>query len=377
MAPDFAALRNEFPALEHWSHFDIARKAPLPKCVDKAMQAYMEDIHRRAGETAFSEAEVEHARETVARLVGVPPATLAFLKNTSEGLNIVANGVALDPGARVLITESEHEACVFPWRRLEKRGIEVVVVRSRDGRLPVEAFVEKMDSRTRVVAVSWVTYGIGYRTNLPALGKICRERGIRLIVDGIQGVGVLATPLADLGADVVIAGGHKGLLSHIGAGLMYCREDFISEIDPPYAAKFSFVSNDKWQKPLVLAPDAHRFEYGNPNFLGIWVLRHSAEFILEIGLAHIEERVKELTTYLLDRAEEEGLPIATPRPWEERAGIVSFLVSEPIEIQRQLREHRFIVNVKDGRYLRTATHFYNTEEEIDRLVEHLSHSCSK
>ncbi len=377
MAPDFVALRNEFPALEHWSHFDVARKAPLPRCVDKAMQAYMQDIHQRAGETAFSEEEVERARETVARLVGVPPATLAFLKNTSEGLNIVANGMALDPGDRVLITESEHEACVFPWRRLEKRGIEVVVVRSPDGRLPVEAFVEEMDSRTRAVAVSWVTYGIGYRTNLPALGKICRERGIRLIVDGIQGVGVLATPLADLGADVVIAGGHKALLSHIGAGLMYCREDFISEIDPPYAAKFSFVSNDKWQKPLVLAPDAHRFEYGNPNFFGIWVLRHSAEFILEIGLAQIEERVKELTTYLLDRAEEKRLPIATPRRWEERAGIVSFLVPEPTEIQKQLKEHRFIVNVKDGRYLRTATHFYNTKEEIDRLVEYLSSFSSK
>ncbi len=372
MSPDFATLRKEFPALELWTHFDIARKAPLPKCVDMGMQAYMHDVHQRAGETAFAEEEVERARETVARLVGVPPGTLAFIKNTSEGLNIVANGLALEPGDRVLITESEHEACVFPWRRLEKRGVEVGVVRTRDGHLPVEAFIEEMDSRTRVVAVSWVTYGIGYRTNLPALGKVCRQRGIRLIVDGIQGVGVLATPLAELGADVVIAGGHKALLSHIGAGIMYCRENVISEIDPPYAAKFSFVSNDKWQKPLVLAHDAHRFEYGNPNFLGIWILRHSAEFIMEIGLAHIEERVKELTSYLFDRAEKERLPIATPRSWEERAGIVSFLMPEPEKIQRELKAHCFIVNVKDGRYLRTATHFYNTEEEIDRLVELLS-----
>jgi cysteine desulfurase/selenocysteine lyase len=369
MPPDFAALRKQFPTLEHWAHFDIARKAPLPLCVEASMQSYMKDVYERAGETAFSMEETDRTRETVARLVGVPAKTLAFIKNTSEGLNIAALGLGLGSVDKVLITEFEHAACVFPWRRLQTKGVEVDVVRARNGGLPVDAFMEQMDDRTRAVAVSWVAYGNGFRTDVPALAKVCRERNIVLVVDAIQAVGVLATPIAELGADVVIAGGHKGLLSHIGAGFMYCREEIIPKLEPPYAARFSFAVDDKWQEPLTLASDAHRFEYGNPNFLGIWVLKHSAEFIMSIGLPQIEQRIRELTTYLYDRAEDMGLESCTPRPWEQRAGIISFEVPDPGTVVKKLHERKFITNVKDNRYLRTATHFYNTEEEIDRLLD--------
>jgi selenocysteine lyase/cysteine desulfurase len=372
MSSDVIALRKQFPTLENWSHFDIARKAPLPKCVEEAMQTYMRDVWGQAGETAFSEREVERAREVMARLVGAPPQTLAFIRNTSEGLNLAAGGLGFQEGDKVLITDMEHSACVLPWRRLQERGVEVGVVQARDGRLPLESFTERMDPQTRAVAVSWVAYGNGYRTDIAALAEACRVRGIISVVDGIQAVGVLNTPLAELGADIVIAGGHKALLSHVGIGLIYCREDAIPKINPPYVARFSFATDNKWQDPLVLAADAHRFEYGNPNFLGIWVLRHSAEFIMSIGLEQIEERVRELTTYLYDRAEEKGFRITTPKPWKERAGIISFEMPNPEQIRRKLHERKIIVNVKDGRYLRTATHFYNTKEEIDRLVEELS-----
>ncbi len=368
MRPDFAELRKQFPTTERWVHFDIARKAPLPRCVETAMQEFMRDVYEHAGEKAFSMDEVERAREAVANLVGVPADSLAFIKNTSEGLNIVARGLGIRPAEKVLITQFEHENNVYPWRRLEELGVEVEVVPAAEGRVPAAAIVEAMDSRTRVVAVSWVAYGNGYRIDIPSLGRACRERGITLVVDGIQAVGVLSVPLQDLGADVVVCGGHKALLGLAGAGFLYCRRDMIPRINPPCAAKFSFAVNDRWQKPLRLAEDAHRFEYGNPNFLGIWVLRRSAEFIGSIGLASIEKRVRVLTTLLLSRAEEMGLAIYTPKPWEERAGIVSFSVPCPEDVRKRLYQHGVIVNVKDGRWLRAAAHFYNTEKEIERLL---------
>ena len=368
MLPDFGALRRQFPTLDNWVYLDTAAKAPLPKCAEEAMISYMADMWEQVGERAFSIQEIERARETLARLVGVSPSTVSFLKNTSEGINIVAHGLGLEAGDKVLISEFEHSACVLPWRRLEKIGVEVVVVRGSDGRIPPESFIEKMDDRTRAVGVSWVAYGNGYRFDIPAIAAACRERDIVLAVDGIQAIGVLATPLTELGADVVVAGGFKGLLSPTGTGFLYCREGFASRIEPAYVARFSFESDDKWQQPLRLATDSSRFEYGNPNYLGIWVMRHSVELILDIGLDQIERQVEDLTTYLYERVEDRGFKVVTPKPWHERAGILSFDVSKPEMVRQQLLDRRIVVNVRDGNTLRVAPHFYNTRQDIDTLV---------
>ena len=130
--------------------------------------------------------EALEARETVARLVGAPAGTVAFIRNTSEGLNIIARGLGLQAGDKVLVTEFEHENNIYPWRRLEQGGVTVGVVRAKGKSIPVSAFVEEMDRRTRVVAVSWVAYGNGFRADLPALGKACHERSILMVVDGRQ-----------------------------------------------------------------------------------------------------------------------------------------------------------------------------------------------
>ena len=371
MNPDFRELRKQFPTLDNWIYLDTAAKAPLPRCAEEAMISYMADMWERVGERSFSTQEIERARETVARLVGVPSSTVSFIKNTSEGINIVAHGLGLETGDKVLISEFEHSAGVLPWRRLEKIGVEVEVVRGSNGRIPPESFIEKMDDRTRAVGVSWVAYGNGYRFDIPAIAAACRERNIVLAVDGIQAVGVLATPLPDLGADIVVAGGFKGLLSPTGTGFLYCREGFASRIEPVYVARFSFASDDKWKQPLRLADDARRFEYGNPNYLGIWVMRHSVELILSIGLEQIERRVRELTTYLYERVEERGFTVVTPKSWRERAGILSFDVPEPEMVRRQLLERKIVVNVRDGNTLRVAPHFYNTRQDIDTLVDAL------
>ena len=372
MPPDFDALRKQFPTLDNFVYLDTAAKAPLPRCAQEAMVSYMADMWQRVGEKSFSMQEIERTRETLARLVGVPSKTVSFIKNTSEGINIVANGLGLEAGDKVLISEFEHSACVLPWRRLEKIGVEVEVVRGSDGRISPESFIEKMDDRTRAVGVSWVAYGSGYRFDIPTIAAACRERDIVLLVDGIQGVGVLATPLTELGADVVVAGGFKGLLSPTGTGFLYCRERFAPRIDPAYVARFSFASDDKWKPDLELATDARRFEYGNPNYLGIWVMRHSLELILSIGLDQIEKRVRELTTLLYQRVEERGFKVITPEPWHERAGILSFDVPEPELVRRRLMERKIVVNVRDGGTLRAAPHFYNTPQDIETLVDALA-----
>lgn len=369
-APDFAALRAEFPTTRHWIHLDAARKAPLPRCAEAAMQNFVRDVYAQGGVEAYSVARVEEARAAVARLVGVAPGTLAFVKNTSEGLNIAAQGLGLKPGDNVLLTDLDHENQIYAWRHLEARGVEIRWVPNREGRLPVEAFVERMDRRTRVVAVSYVTYNNGHRVNLPALAEACHARGVLVVVDGIQGLGILGTPLPALGVDILAAGAHKGLLGLNGTGILYCREDLIPAIQPPFAARSSMVPEQATQGELRLAPDAHRFEIGNFNYIGLWVIRRSAEFLAKIGLQHIEERVRTLTTALIGLADRRRLSVRTPRAWEERAGIVSIAIPDVEKTVARLRTQRIIVSAKDGA-LRVSPHVYNTEEELEKLIQAL------
>lgn len=372
VTPDWDAIRKQFPTLGHFTYLDTAKKAILPRHVETAITEWMADVYENAGGRAFSMEAVEEARDAAAALLGVSPRHLALIKNTSEGMNIIAQGLPFARGDNVVISEYEHENNTFPWRKLTEKGVEVRWARpDKDGRIPTEHYAQVVDERTRVVAAAWVAYGNGFRTDIAALAQLCHGKGARLVVDGMQAVGFLATPLPELGADAVVAGGHKALFSLAGAGFMYVSEDFLPEITPVYGAKFSYTSNDRMQAAPQFASDAHRFEYGNPNFLGCWVQKHSADWLRNLGLHHIEARIRELTTYLIDKAEACGVKVRTPRAWEERAAIVSFdLPGDAVQIVRDLRTRRICVSEKDG-HVRAAVHFYNNVADLDRLLENL------
>jgi len=368
--PDWEALRREFPTLEKYAYLDIARKAILPRRVERYFKEWLEDIYDDAGARAFSMDAVEECRGSVAELFGVPARNLALVKNTSEGINIVAQGFPWRAGDNVVISEFEHENNTFPWRHLRERGVEVRFARpGTDGRITTAQYGGLVDARTRVLAAAWVAYGNGYRADLTAIGAFCRERGVRLVVDGIQAVGILATPISELGVDVLVSGGHKAMFSLAGAGFLYATDEMIELLTPPYAAKYSFTSNDRTLAEPELAHDAHRFEYGNPNFVGHWVQKRSAEYLREIGLANIEQRVRELTTRLIEEAEQRQFKVRTPRPWEQRAGIVSFDIGrDATDAVERLRRDGIVTSVKDG-HLRAALHFYNNDDDIDRLLD--------
>jgi cysteine desulfurase/selenocysteine lyase len=369
-APDWRAVRKEFPTADKLTFLNSGMKVALPTCVAEAMQEWIGDVYETAGETAFAMAEIDKTRTAVAATFGAPADTISLIKNTSEGVSIIAQGFPWRPGDNVVISDIEHENNTFPWRYLKSRGVETRFAKpDQQGRATLDCYRPLVDKGTRILALAWVAYGNGYRAELAELGAFCRECGVKLIVDGIQGIGVLAAPISALGVDAMIAGGHKGQLSLTGAGFMYTTPELTAMITPPYAAKYSFKSNDRFQPELELAGDAHRFEYGNPNFLGCFVQRRSAEFIRSIGLDHIEARVRDLTTRLIEGAEKHQIRVRTPRPWHERAGLVSFELGKPAgPVVAALKKKRIIVSEKDG-YVRAGVHVYNNEDDIDRLLD--------
>lgn len=369
VAHDWRAFRAAFPTTSRFVYLDTANKALLPRWTEEGMRGYMADIYDSAGRAAFSMASVEEAREDIAAFVGAPPQCLALIKNTSEGMNIVANGLGGGEGDNVVFSEFEHENNTFPWRFLARKGIELRIVKSGpDGRVPLQAYRDVVDARTRIVSVAWVAYGNGFRSDIPALVEIAHRAGAKLVVDAIQAVGILDRRIDSLGADIVVSGGHKTLLSPAGAGIFYVRPDLLVDLEPAYAAKFSFSSLDRTIPDLRLSGDAHRFEYGNPNFLGIWLQRRSARILKQVGLKRIEARVRELTTRLMNGLERLPVTVLTPRPWEERAGIVSLRTAAAAKsVVARLRERSIILSEKDG-FVRASIHAYNDESDIDTLL---------
>jgi selenocysteine lyase/cysteine desulfurase len=370
--PNWAQLREEFPTLRQWTYLDTARKTVAPRCQEQAMQEYIRDVYENAGADAWSATNVADTRSLMARLLGAQPGEIAFTKNTTEGLYIASNGVDLKPGDNIVLTDMEHVANVWVWKHWEAKGVEIRYAKHRDWRLPLESFLAQMDSRTRVVSTAYVTYGNGYRVDLPALGKVCRERGALLVVDGVQAAGIIAKPLAELGADIVAIGGHKNLLGLTGSGIVWCREDLVNELKTPFvkapatpaSAQATAHANSQFDYMRI----AHRFEGGNPNFLGVRVLRRGAEFLQSVGLAPIEARVRELTSTCIKLLKSKGLKTFTPENWEERAQIVNVPVPDGEALMGVLRDkHRVVTNVKDGA-LRLSLSFCNNEDDIERAV---------
>ena len=370
--PDWRSIRKEFPTLARWTYLDVARKTIPPRCQEQALLDYTRDVYDNAGADAWAASNTGSARATLASVLGAKPSEIAFTKNTTEGLNIAAHGFDLRAGDNIVLTNMEHLANVWVWKHWEAKGVELRYAQHRDGRLPIEAFLEKMDGRTRVVSTAYVTYGNGYRVNVPELGRICRERDVRLVVDGVQGAGILALPLSALGADIVAIGGHKGLFGLTGSGIVYCREGLVNELETPFvkapAAAGSAASRAYADRQFDYTSVAHRFEGGNPNFLGVRVLERGAQFLQSIGLEHVEQRVRELSTVCLRMVKAAGFKTETPDPWEERAHIVNVLVPDAAGVMQRLRDnHAVVTNVKDDA-LRISMSFFNTEADIEKAV---------
>jgi cysteine desulfurase / selenocysteine lyase len=370
--PDWAALREEFPTLRSWNYLDVARKTVPPRCQGEALLEYTRDVYENAGAAAWSASNTSTARVALAKLLGASPAEIAFTKNTTEGLNIAAHGFDLAAGDNIVLTNMEHVANVWVWKHWQAKGVEIRFAEHRAGRLPVEAFAQKIDARTRVVSTAYVTYGNGYRVDLPELGKLCRERNIRLVVDGVQAAGIIARPLRELGADVIAIGGHKNLFGLTGSGLVYCREELVDQLRTPFvkppAASDARAASAHANSQFDYMRVAHRFEGGNPNFLGVRVLERGAEFLQSIGVGAIEARVRELSGACLKMLRGAGLKTQTPEDWTERAHIVNVLIPDAASVMERLRErHKVVVNVKDDA-LRLSMSFFNNEADLEKAI---------
>lgn len=368
-----ARLREEFPVARHWAYLNHAAVAPLPRrAVDRVASTALDVSAHGDRHWPERNAEAERVRGLATRLLGArEPREVAFVENTSGALSIVAEALPWQAGDNVVGALCEFPSNVYPWMRLADRGVELRMVPERDGGLDLDELAGTLDERTRVLALSWVQYASGYRADLARLGRLCRERGVLFVVDVIQGLGALALDVERDMVDVAAGSAHKWLLGPEGIGLLWISERVVDRLRPLRSGWRSVRDMLDWTTfDPTPAAGARRFESGTLNVLGIRALGGALEILLEAGPEAIERRVLALADRAAAGLAERGLEVIGRRRPEERSGIVA-----AVDPRRPAEEHferllarGVVVACRAGR-LRVSPHFYNTEEEIERLLD--------
>jgi len=367
-------IGREFPILRELTFLNHAGVSPLPARSAEAMRAMIGDAERFGPFYQKKHRQrLEWLRTAAARLLGCTADEIAFVKNTTEGLSLVAEGLDWRQGDNIVTAAREFPANVYPWRSLAHRGVELRIVPERDWRFDLEDFARAIDKRTRLLTVSAVQFSTGFRMPLEELSQLCRERGVLSCVDGIQALGAMPFEVERWGTDFVSADGHKWLLGPEGFGIFYCRRERIEALRNCVLGWIGVENPSDYDRTdQAWVATARRFEEGSHNLVGAVGLAGSVELLLEVGLEQVERRILALTRRLLDGLDARGCEIFTPREEKSRLGIVSFCrPGEPSDrLFRRLLEQKIIVAHR-REWVRVSPHFYNSEDQIDALLEAL------
>ena len=367
--------RAVFPVTNRWAYLNHAGINALPEPALRALE-------RCAGEAATEgglaypahAARMEEIRQSAARLMGVPPGDVAFVKNTTEGLGFVANGLTWSEGDRVVVPDLEFPSTLYPWLALRDRGVVVDLVSPVGaGRcLPVEAFAEAIADGPppRVVATSWVQFGRGWRTDLAALAGVAHDAGALLCADVIQGLGLIPAQLDAWGVDFAMADAHKWMLGPLGIGVLYVRRSCLELLRPLEPGWASVAHREEWENlNLVWDSGARRLEGGSANVTGVHALGASVDLLLAAGVEEVWAHVSALCDRACAGLRAAGARVLSDRSSEGRSGIVTFALDghDPTVVVDTLRDRSVVCSPRAGG-VRLSPHGYNSEEEIDRLV---------
>jgi selenocysteine lyase/cysteine desulfurase len=366
-------LPAEFPLEPDLCYLNHAAIGPWPRRTAQCVANFAQQVMMRAGsdypEWLATEARL---RGRIATLINAPsPDDIALLKNTSEGLSIISQGLDWQPGDQVIGIRDDFCSNTMPWSMLGSRGVTYQGVDIGGLDDPEQALIDALNPSTRLLAISTVHFATGYRFDLERLAAACREHQVLLSIDAIQSLGARAMDVQAIDADFVTCGGHKWLMAPEGIGFMYCRAGLRDAIrlhqfgwamrESPYA-----FESETWEP----ASSARRFEAGTPNMLGIHALDASLSLFEEVGLETVErqlaEKLDRLTTGL---SQLPGVRIVTPPAEEKRAGILTFR-HERIsgdQLHAELMQRQVVCSPRAGG-VRFSPHFYTLDAVLDRAI---------
>lgn len=366
-------LRALFPVTERAIYLNHAAVSPPPLPTIKAVQMQLADVSEN-GSVNFRNwiAVKENTRRLVAGLLGARPEQVAFVRNTSDGLSTVANGLDWRPGDNLVTFRNEFPSNIYPWLRVgDAFGVEVRMCEERDGRIDLDELISLIDHKTRIVAVSQIQYASGFRADLERIGRAARLHDALLVVDVIQALGVVPIDVESELVDVAAAACHKWLLTPEGVGLLYLSARARERIQPTLVGWTSVPNPEDygnfeqgWNQGTLA------WETGTGPVALIHGLEASLKLLSEVGIPRIQAYLETLTDHLRERLRNTQYEVVSSRRAREKSQIVCIrhlAGLSSMDLYAHLRERNIITAPRSDR-LRISPHLYNTLDEIDELV---------
>ncbi len=375
MAADLADIRRtEFPWSDSLIYLNNASTGPLPERTRLAL----EDVNRKrttpnALPDSWMFALLDRCRALAASLINADPAEIALATNTTFGLAVAARMIDFKSGDIVLTSDREFPANVYPWLGLKERGVTLEQVPVTAEGWPDEArLLQRLnDPRVRVLAISLVQFSNGYQVDLARLSAATRDSGALLVLDAIQGIGQVPLDLKRTPVDILSCGAQKWLLSPWGSGFMYVRKELIQRFEPPVTGWMAYEGTDDFTQLTnyreELRADARRFEMITLPYQDFAGMQVSLELILEIGIDTITRHIASLHAPLLEWARRRSVRVSSPLD-RHRSGIICLAPHGGDRVHAALKQRNIITSFREGA-IRISPHFYNSLEEMHRVVE--------
>lgn len=372
---DINKYRDLFPVVKAGTiYLNHAATGPLSTRVVAAVNKYLQErSETQIDNYALFQPILTETRLHASKLLGTSPERIAFFENTTNAINLLAAGLEWKPGDRVILDDIEFPANVYPFLNLKRLGVEVDLVKNREGKIFLEDVAAKITPHTRLLSISHVQFLTGFRTDLYTLGDLCRKNGVIFSVDAIQSAGVVPIDVDKMKIDFLATGGQKWLLAPQGIAFAYVSREIQDRLRQAYLGWTSIKNffSEFTNYRLDLEDTARRYENGTLNYIGITSLHESLSMLLEVGIKNIEEHVLDLSDALIQGLRSKGLKAYVGGDRAERAGIISIIVPNADAYAAEMAKSGIEVAVRQG-VVRVSPHFYNTEDEVLAVVDKLS-----
>lgn len=370
---DLLKYRKEFPFIRKVTFLNHASFGPIPARALRSTHEYYDalTLKKIADMDKLTFHRLDLIRNYLSKMIKAKPSEIGLVPNTSYGLNVAANGLKWKPGDKVLLSDKEFPANVYPWLNLKRKGVEIKFIKSRNGFFDLDNLVKAIDSRCRVLSLAYVQFFNGFKNDLETIGKICQEKDIFLVVDGIQGTGCVDLDVKKAKIDFLACGGQKWLLSSLGTGFFYLSGQAKRKIEPEFfgwmGVDWNLEFSDLFRYDLSPFSSSRRFEIGTYPFSNLWTMCSSLELLSNIGTKAIEKQVFELLDILLDYLKESPYQIRSSLEPVHRSGIISFSGKNTARLFRTLSSKKILVSLRENS-IRVSPHFYNSPEDIQKLI---------